>query len=265
MASSHADRILELLRGGQALDDDEIARALSIEPRQTVNQICRRLARNGVLERVRGLSGKIINRLVAGGAVRAAPPLAAAAPVRGERRFRSGAAERSLVPADLASTLIIIPCSKAKRNGAVAADSDSCGITASLSLELGHELVAARQLVAARASLDESAPAPAWLRYDGSLYRAGRSALQGLLGAGAHVVILSGGYGAVLAREPIGMYEALLKPSWWPQRLLQRVLVAYAVRHGVSSVGDWCRPRVTTTRFSRASTGVPPVSMTRCC
>ena len=51
-----------------------------------------------------------------------------------------------------------------------------------------------------------------------------------------HVIIISGGYGAVLAREPIGCYKARLNPSWWPNRLIERALIAYAQRHGIASV-----------------------------
>ena len=67
---------------------------------------------------------------------------------------------------------------------------------------------------------------PAWRRYDGSLYRTARDALGDLLREGLHIIILSRGYGAVLVDEPIGDYNAALKPSWWPNRLLPRILVA---------------------------------------
>ena len=49
-------------------------------------------------------------------------------------------------------------------------------------------------------------------------------------------VVLSGGYGVVLAREPIGRYEAVLDPSWWPNSILQRVLTAYATANGINAV-----------------------------
>ena len=31
-------------------------------------------------------------------------------------------------------------------------------------------------------------------------------------------------------------YEARLSPSWWPERILQRVLLAYAQRHGITAI-----------------------------
>jgi hypothetical protein len=62
-ALTHAQRILSLLAQAGGLDDDEIARELAISPRQTVNQICNRLAVQGLLTRGRADSGKIVNRL----------------------------------------------------------------------------------------------------------------------------------------------------------------------------------------------------------
>ena len=46
-----------------------------------------------------------------------------------------------------------------------------------------------------------------------------------------HLLILSGGYGVLLAREPIGCYDAELKTSWWPDRVIECVLAGYARRH----------------------------------
>jgi hypothetical protein len=56
------------------------------------------------------------------------------------------------------------------------------------------------------------------------------------MAAGMHVIIISGGYGVVVGQEPIGRYEARLNPSWWPNHLIERVLIAYAQRHRIASV-----------------------------
>lgn len=40
----------------------------------------------------------------------------------------------------------------------------------------------------------------------------------------------------MLADEPIGNYNAALKPSWWPDRILHRILIAYANEYGINSV-----------------------------
>jgi hypothetical protein len=50
--------------------------------------------------------------------------------------------------------------------------------------------------------------------------------LDDLTQQGAHVIILSGGYGAVLASEPIGFYDAPLKPAWWPNRMWRQLRAA---------------------------------------
>ncbi len=58
-----ADDVLRVLqRAGHPLDDDVLAARLRVS-RQQVNQTCRRLARQGVLRRVLGPDGKLINQL----------------------------------------------------------------------------------------------------------------------------------------------------------------------------------------------------------
>lgn len=61
---THREDIVSTLRHAtRPLDDDELARRAGITPRQTVNQICRRLEAEGVLSRVSGPDGKIVNVL----------------------------------------------------------------------------------------------------------------------------------------------------------------------------------------------------------
>lgn len=68
-----ADQVVELLtRARRGLDDDQLAAALGVEPRQTVNAVCRGLRDSGVLRRVEGPDGKLVNELV-GAAVGATP------------------------------------------------------------------------------------------------------------------------------------------------------------------------------------------------
>ncbi len=62
---SNRQRVLEAIRiSAQPLDDDELARRVGIEPRQTVNQICRALESDGVIRRRQGPDGKIVNELL---------------------------------------------------------------------------------------------------------------------------------------------------------------------------------------------------------
>jgi hypothetical protein len=62
--NSHRSAIVEALRlSSLPLDDDQLSRRTGITPRQTVNQLCRRLETEGVLRRTPGPDGKIVNRL----------------------------------------------------------------------------------------------------------------------------------------------------------------------------------------------------------
>jgi hypothetical protein len=61
---TQSERILGLIqRTTTPLDDDEIAARLDIQPRQAVNQVCRRLAAAGMIVRVREPGFKIVNKL----------------------------------------------------------------------------------------------------------------------------------------------------------------------------------------------------------
>ena len=53
----------ELRRCGIPLDDDQLAKRLDVSPRQTINQVCRRLEGEGLLHRYVGADGKIVNEL----------------------------------------------------------------------------------------------------------------------------------------------------------------------------------------------------------
>jgi hypothetical protein len=59
------ERVLEALRlATSPLDDDELARRLHVRPRQAVNQAARKLEGDGLLRRVSGPDGKLVNVLV---------------------------------------------------------------------------------------------------------------------------------------------------------------------------------------------------------
>jgi hypothetical protein len=60
--SPNAERILEALRlSSRPLDDDQLSARAGVAPRQTVNQTCRRLEQQGLLRRMPGPDGKIVN------------------------------------------------------------------------------------------------------------------------------------------------------------------------------------------------------------
>jgi hypothetical protein len=58
---SNKDRVLGFIRQFPGRDDDDISQTLSIKPRQSINQICRNLEREGFIERKNGKYGKICN------------------------------------------------------------------------------------------------------------------------------------------------------------------------------------------------------------
>jgi hypothetical protein len=77
MAPTIAIRVLDELRHSSlALDDDELALRLAVSPRQTINQVCRRLERAGRLHRRLGPNGKIVNDLRRAEEWQAHPPKA---------------------------------------------------------------------------------------------------------------------------------------------------------------------------------------------
>jgi hypothetical protein len=236
--ASHAQRILELLAKRSALDDDEISTTLNIKPRQQVNQICQSLERGGLVHREYGPRGKIVNivlrRTRDANICRPAVPQATVIEDDRDRQQLSLAAEQNLSTYDLTRTLVILPCSGKKMHGG------SIGmagprITDFLPPELSKELLEARSRVKLAARVNETRLMPTWQRYTGSLYRIGGRALESLIRRDCHVLVLSGGYGVVLATELIGYYEAVLNLKWWPNRLLERVIEAYLATHHLPS------------------------------
>lgn len=61
---TNEDRIVETLKRWPRLDDDQLADQAGVQPRQQVNQICRRLQDRGELRRTLGPDGKIVNMLI---------------------------------------------------------------------------------------------------------------------------------------------------------------------------------------------------------
>ena len=77
---------------------------------------------------------------------------------------------------------------------------------------------------------------PAWQRYSGTFFGAASPDLGAAVANDANIVILSGGYGAVLATEPIGTYEARFKVSWWPDNIVADAIAAYALARGLRTI-----------------------------
>ena len=249
--TTNTDRIIQALRQSPGLDDDELERRADVHPRQQVNQICRRLEQQGALARIVGTNGKIGNVLLGGQAPTASP----SGPPPPERftslrppRFASELDRdnhRAVeIAADVSSTLFIIPCSSTKVSS-LAAQETGPSLLKMLPPALSQRLRHARDAMRLPARVDETTLLPAWRRYSGTLYQTAARALADAEDR-LNVLIVSGGYGLVLADEPIGYYDALFRLSSWPRGLLQEILIEYAqsrklrnVRAITSSTGDY--------------------------
>jgi hypothetical protein len=131
---------------------------------------------------------------------------------------------------DPLSALILLPCSASKANGG---SSRTVAPPSPSAPELQH----ARNRLQNAARVDERQVMPAWQRYTGGFYQSAGSSLADAMSAGAHVAILSGGYGVVRADEAIGTYDKELKPADWPGDILENALTSEAIRIGAQHVG----------------------------
>ena len=130
----------------------------------------------------------------------------------------------------LREILLIIPCSERKiRSDNVLETGPQ--ISHYLPAGLADQLDRARARVREGAHVDERTLVPAWQRYDGYFYTAAREALSAAVRTGVHVLIISGGYGVLLADELIGDYRARFELTRWPEDLLERVIASYARHH----------------------------------
>lgn len=234
---TNRERIIDVLKHRPGLDDDELSLRTGVWPRQQINQICRRLEAEGVLWRVRGPDGKIVNVLKGGvGPFRPVPRPAVAKIPRESTEVRKSIAvdEKAFHLEDPMRTLFIIPCSGRKTSGGTAARAHS--IVEDIPPELVSRLQQARARMVPRIALNEAALRPAWQRYEGSLYRVAGPAIGQALSMGHHILIISGGYGIVEAGEAIGTYEAWFHLAQWPRGLLQDVILAYADHHRLTAV-----------------------------
>ena len=130
----------------------------------------------------------------------------------------------------LGKTLLIIPCSDRKiRSDNVLETGPQ--ISHYLPAGLADQLDRARARVREGARVDERTLVPAWQRYDGHFYTAAREALSAVIRMGLHILIVSGGYGVLLADELIGDYSARFELTSWPEGLLEKVIARYARYH----------------------------------
>lgn len=222
---TNADRIMAALKAAPGSSDGELRTRTGIEPHQQVNQICRRLASEGRLRRERRPDGTLGNY------------------ASGEATYvaTAGSSTRNTMPTDAAiapsasSTLAVLPCSAAKRSGGVLTYAGP-SIVDLLSESTARALIEFRARLGVAARLDERRWLPAQDRYEGTLYRS--TARLGT--ADVPVAILSGGYGLLLATEPIGWYDHRFSIGDWPRGLLEACLDEVTAALGVTSAISFC-------------------------
>ena len=234
---TNRERVLALLRsepGG--LTDSEIRERTGIEPHQQVNQICRKLAQAGLIQRRSGREGRLIN-LPLGSLEGNSQPnrrrtVATRSEERSVRRVHVGDADQ-MPRLSISKTLFVLPCSGAKRKGGGRVHGNGASVLDTLPHRLAAELSTRRAGNAPEARVDDSALLPAGARYVGTLYQEAGDALGLLTRAEADILIISGGYGVVLPFEMIGWYDQEFRNSMWPDGLVARCLGAYA--HTISA------------------------------
>lgn len=247
---TNTDRILNALEKWPDLDDDELSKAAEVHPRQQVNQICRRLEKRRIIERLSGPDGKIVNRLV--GSFEG-PISAQTNNTPQPSRTAHTHSESVRISDDISDTMILIPCSGTKTSSLSLCENTK-RILDDLPPELANRLIQARYSLRDQIALDETHLMPAWERYSGALYRAARPALAELDWASSHILIISGGYGIIRGNEAIGTYNAVFKRSQWPHGLLEEVLAEYAQRHEIRKLRALASA---TTHYGRLITNVP--------
>lgn len=136
---------------------------------------------------------------------------------------------KDLKSIDLHSSLIILTCSLTKRSGGES-NSESDPLT------WPTKLLDARANVRELAKIKDDLVMPAWLRNNGFFYQPAASSLKEAVSQGAHIVIISGGYGIVRAEEYIGDYDMKMSCSDWPDRVLEETLIHEAIRVGAKNV-----------------------------
>jgi hypothetical protein len=249
---TNADRIVVALRGTSGLTDAELRRLTGIEPHQQVNQICRRLEAMGLLQRVQGDRGRIVNVLVdipAGPTPTptSGPPagrgsstdrLPSAAPVRSATPGHGAGSEASL-DLEHGRTLIVTSCSADKAHGGHTVLTGP-SVADLLPAALADRLRGTRATLAPQARVDESRLLPAWQRYTGHLHRAANPSLGRAIDSGTPVLILSGGYGLLHGGEPIGAYNRPFARRDWPPGLLEDCLATAAERLAADNVLAFC-------------------------
>ena len=128
-------------------------------------------------------------------------------------------------------TLYIIPCAARKNNFSIPTTSPS--LSEFLSTDLNQAFSALQtgriQALEKTGNFNKEITYPAYNGYKGYLYNEARPALEKAVSSNAHILIISGAYGLVLATETICWYEAQFDSKNWQSPNAQKNILGEAV------------------------------------
>jgi hypothetical protein len=226
--TTNVERVIAFLRQYPGSTDTDIREGTRIQPHQQVNQIANRLGATGIVLRIKGSDGKYHNYLASTGTVSATTSLETRSKTATPYRRSTGA--WPAFPQRDQETLVLIECSGKKRRGGEPRIAGS-RLHEEIDPDVARELLHRRRSIADEAHLDERLVMPAVMRYSGPFYDKAAAAIEHLVEQDVRVLVLSGGYGVVLALEAIGWYDRKFRIADWSKGLLDRVMRAYVQRH----------------------------------
>jgi hypothetical protein len=237
---SNTDLVMDFIRRNPGCTDSEIRVGTGVRPHQQVNQITRRLATSTLIIRQVGADGMLHNYPGDAQSSQVTHPSSVqAVPQRSIAHRATARPSEEWKPSDLPptgpGTLVILPCSGDKRPGGQPR-SPAPLLSDDIDPAIAGELARCRAQVAAAAGIESARLMPAWQRYQGRLYQAARPALESYVASEGELIIISGGYGAILGTELIGDYNRLFGSADWPSRVVPRAIASYAKRRGLNQV-----------------------------
>jgi hypothetical protein len=231
------------------MSDSELVLVTGVTPHQQVNQLCRRLETQGRLHRIKDSGGRIINVLTDG----SGPVTQFTQPTTSPRPDPAPRPVLFAPQKAAGGEAFVLPCSARKRLGG-RRECPGASVLDLLPGSAAEQLRQSRRSVSSIAHLDESLLLPAWQRYEGTLYQSAGRSIDEAIAAKRTVVIISGGYGLVLAQEPIGHYDLRFSSTNWPAGLLAECLAEVVSAVEATSVVAFC---ARTTSYAQLVREVP--------
>lgn len=140
-------------------------------------------------------------------------------------------------------TLYIIPCSQTKEGFTISKPGPDLSEFLSTDLKQALSAIQADKMQALEETgkLNREITYPAYKGYKGYLYNEARSALEKAVSSNAHILIISGAYGLVLATETICWYEAQFVSQDWQspkfrKNILGEAIIEYSKKNKLTHV-----------------------------